>query len=26
VRDWFAHYLVRGERRLPAPPRNRAGR
>ena len=26
VRDWFAHYLVRGEHRLPAPPRNRAGR
>ena len=26
VRDWFIHFLVRGERRLPAPPRNRAGR
>ena len=26
VRDWFDHYLVKGERRLPAPPRNRAGR
>ncbi len=26
VRDWFVHYLVRGEHRLPAPPRNRAGR
>lgn len=26
VRDWFVHYLVRGERRLPPPPRNRAGR
>jgi len=26
VRDWFAHFLVRGERRLPPPPRNRAGR
>jgi acylaminoacyl-peptidase len=26
VRDWFVHFLVRGERRLPAPPRNRAGR
>ena len=26
LRDWFAHFLVRGERRLPAPPRNRAGR
>ena len=26
VRDWFVHYLVKGERRLPAPPRNRAGR
>jgi dipeptidyl aminopeptidase/acylaminoacyl peptidase len=26
VRDWFTHFLVRGETRLPAPPRNRAGR
>jgi dipeptidyl aminopeptidase/acylaminoacyl peptidase len=26
VRDWFVHYLVRGERRLPRTPRNRAGR
>jgi acylaminoacyl-peptidase len=26
VRDWFVHYLVRGERRLPRAPRNRAGR
>ena len=26
VRDWFVHFLVSGERRLPAPPRNRAGR
>jgi dipeptidyl aminopeptidase/acylaminoacyl peptidase len=26
IRDWFVHFLVRGERRLPAPPRNRAGR
>jgi len=26
VRDWFAHFLVKGETRLPAPPRNRAGR
>jgi acylaminoacyl-peptidase len=26
VRDWFVHYLVRGERRLPRVPRNRAGR
>ncbi len=26
VRDWFVHYLVKGERRLPPPPRNRAGR
>jgi dipeptidyl aminopeptidase/acylaminoacyl peptidase len=26
VRDWFAHFLVRGARRLPPPPRNRAGR
>ena len=26
VRDWFVHFLVRGEKRLPAPPRNRAGR
>jgi dipeptidyl aminopeptidase/acylaminoacyl peptidase len=26
VRDWFLHFLVRGERRLPPPPRNRAGR
>ena len=25
VRDWFVHYLVRGERRLPRKPRNRAG-
>ena len=26
VRDWFVHFLVHGERRLPPPPRNRAGR
>ena len=26
VRDWFVHYLVRGERRMPAPPKARAGR
>ncbi len=26
VRDWFLHFLVRGERKLPPPPRNRAGR
>jgi acylaminoacyl-peptidase len=26
IRDWFEHFLVRGERRLPAPPRNRAGK
>ncbi len=26
LRDWFGHYLVKGERRLPAPPRSRAGR
>ncbi len=26
VRDWFLHFVVRGERRLPPPPRNRAGR
>jgi dipeptidyl aminopeptidase/acylaminoacyl peptidase len=26
VRDWFVHYLVKGEQRMPAPPRNRAGR
>lgn len=26
VRDWFVHYLVRGGRGLPRPPRNRAGR
>ncbi len=26
VRDWFLHFLVRGERRLPPAPRNRAGR
>jgi dipeptidyl aminopeptidase/acylaminoacyl peptidase len=26
VRDWFTHFLVRGETRLPAPPKNRAGR
>jgi dipeptidyl aminopeptidase/acylaminoacyl peptidase len=26
VRDWFAHFLVRGETKLPAPPKNRAGR
>ncbi len=26
VRDWFVHFLVRGETRLPPPPRNRAGR
>jgi acylaminoacyl-peptidase len=26
VRDWFVHFLVRGARRLPRPPANRAGR
>ncbi len=26
VRDWFVHFLVRGERRLPRPPKSRAGR
>ena len=26
VHDWFHHFLVRGERKLPPPPRNRAGR
>lgn len=26
VRDWFGHFLVKGQRRLPPPPRNRAGR
>jgi dipeptidyl aminopeptidase/acylaminoacyl peptidase len=26
IRDWFLHYLVRGEHRLPPPPRNRVGR
>jgi acylaminoacyl-peptidase len=26
IRDWFTHFLVRGERRLPRPPRNRSGR
>ena len=26
VRDWFDHFLVRGATKLPAPPRNRAGR
>jgi dipeptidyl aminopeptidase/acylaminoacyl peptidase len=26
VRDWFVHFLVRGQRRLPPAPRNRAGR
>ncbi|HEX5828933.1 MAG TPA: S9 family peptidase [Candidatus Limnocylindrales bacterium] len=26
VRDWFDHFLVKGRSRLPAPPRNRAGR
>ena len=26
IRDWFVHFLVRGQRRLPRPPRNRAGR
>jgi len=25
VRDWFVHFLVRGRRRLPPAPRNRAG-
>ena len=24
IRDWFTHFLVKGERRLPPPPRNRA--
>jgi acylaminoacyl-peptidase len=26
VRDWFTHFLVKGETKLPPPPRNRAGR
>jgi dipeptidyl aminopeptidase/acylaminoacyl peptidase len=26
IRDWFLHFLVKGQRRLPAPPRNRAGK
>ncbi len=26
VRDWFLHYLVKGGTRLPAPPKERAGR
>ena len=26
VRDWFVHFLVNGERRMPPPPRARAGR
>ncbi len=26
IRDWFVHFLVKGGRRLPRPPRNRAGR
>jgi hypothetical protein len=26
VRDWFDHFLVKGSRRLPPAPRNRAGR
>jgi acylaminoacyl-peptidase len=26
VRDWFVHFLVKGERRMPPSPRNRAGR
>jgi hypothetical protein len=26
VHDWFAHFLVKGETKLPAPPRDRAGR
>jgi dipeptidyl aminopeptidase/acylaminoacyl peptidase len=26
IRDWFDHFLVKGERRLPPPPRNRAGK
>jgi dipeptidyl aminopeptidase/acylaminoacyl peptidase len=26
VRDWFVHFLVRGQRRMPPAPRNRAGR
>ena len=26
VRDWFAHFLVRGGKRMPAPPKARAGR
>jgi hypothetical protein len=25
VRDWFVHFLVRGKRRLPAPPKVRGG-
>jgi dipeptidyl aminopeptidase/acylaminoacyl peptidase len=26
VRDWFDHFLVKGATKLPAPPKNRAGR
>jgi dipeptidyl aminopeptidase/acylaminoacyl peptidase len=26
VRDWFVHFLVRGEKRMPSPPRARVGR
>jgi hypothetical protein len=26
VRDWFRHFLVHGKRRLPALPRERAGK
>ncbi|MFL6114413.1 MAG: alpha/beta hydrolase family protein [Catenulispora sp.] len=26
IRDWFEHFLVKGSTRLPAAPRNRAGR
>ncbi len=26
VRDWFVHFLVRGSKRMPAPPKIRAGR
>ncbi len=26
VRDWFTHFLVKGETKLPPPPKNRAGR
>ncbi len=26
VRDWFEHFLVKGQTRLPAPPKERAGR